>query len=352
MVLCVISLLTIYMAFLHLLDPWITKRRQTAYKQHAEEEVGQLFLPRTIIFLMKRTFGFCMQYFFITIIEIANTLNFKISPCSISTEMQKHICPRVSWFSGEESSWNVDYKQCFRWCCRSPGEIQVQMGRIAPTRFVSPSFAEETSLIDISPPLLKRLLSRPILEMISFFLSHNYLSTTKTKCLFTNNKDYVNCYASVMIINWASTSKSSGGDEQSYKRRCSSKSRFAAGLRNTMLYNVWCFTTSLTLCSCTTWKRVVSASWNSLSGSLEAAGSRSAKKNLRPAPNAQLNNFHFPQILNVKTFTSNWKARVFLITRAWIWRPFLDFMNETITSRLCCDLTGALQRRLSFSYIR
>jgi len=38
MVLCVISLLTIYMAFLHLLDPWITKRRQTAYKQHAEEE--------------------------------------------------------------------------------------------------------------------------------------------------------------------------------------------------------------------------------------------------------------------------------------------------------------------------
>ena len=49
MVLCVISLLTIYMAFLHLLDPWITKRRQTAYKQHAEEEVGQLFLPRTII---------------------------------------------------------------------------------------------------------------------------------------------------------------------------------------------------------------------------------------------------------------------------------------------------------------
>jgi len=39
MVLCVISLLTIYMAFLHLLDPWITKRRQTAYKQHAEEEM-------------------------------------------------------------------------------------------------------------------------------------------------------------------------------------------------------------------------------------------------------------------------------------------------------------------------
>ena len=64
MVLCVISLLTIYMAFLHLLDPWITKRRQTAYKQHAEEEVGQLFLPSTIILLMKkRTFGFCMQYF-------------------------------------------------------------------------------------------------------------------------------------------------------------------------------------------------------------------------------------------------------------------------------------------------
>lgn len=38
MVLCVISLLTVYMAFLHLLDPWLTKRRQTAYKQHAEEE--------------------------------------------------------------------------------------------------------------------------------------------------------------------------------------------------------------------------------------------------------------------------------------------------------------------------
>ena len=30
--------------------------------------------------------------FLITIINIANT------------EMQKHICPRVSWFSGEESS--------------------------------------------------------------------------------------------------------------------------------------------------------------------------------------------------------------------------------------------------------
>ena len=63
--------------------------------------------------------------FLITIIDIANTLNFKISPCSISTEIRKHICPRVSWFSGEESSWNVDYKQCFRWCCRSPGKMQV-----------------------------------------------------------------------------------------------------------------------------------------------------------------------------------------------------------------------------------
>ena len=42
MVLCVISLLTVYMAFLHLLDPWLTKRRQTAYKQHAEEEVGAI----------------------------------------------------------------------------------------------------------------------------------------------------------------------------------------------------------------------------------------------------------------------------------------------------------------------
>ena len=42
MVLCVISLLTVYMAFLHLLDPWLTKRRQTAYKQHAEEEVSDL----------------------------------------------------------------------------------------------------------------------------------------------------------------------------------------------------------------------------------------------------------------------------------------------------------------------
>ena len=42
--------------------------------------------------------------FLITIIDIANTLNFKISPSSISTEIQKHICPRVSWFSGKESS--------------------------------------------------------------------------------------------------------------------------------------------------------------------------------------------------------------------------------------------------------
>ena len=74
------------------------------------------------------------------------------------------------------------------------------MGQIAPTRFVSPSYAEETSFIDISP-LLKRLLSRPILDLISFFLNHNHLSTTKTKCYFTNNKDYVNYYALVMIIN-------------------------------------------------------------------------------------------------------------------------------------------------------
>ena len=44
MVLCVISLLTVYMAFLHLLDPWLTKRRQTAYKQHAEEEVCLILL--------------------------------------------------------------------------------------------------------------------------------------------------------------------------------------------------------------------------------------------------------------------------------------------------------------------
>ena len=50
MVLCVISLLTVYMAFLHLLDPWLTKRRQTAYKQHAEEEVCALFLLLNSLF--------------------------------------------------------------------------------------------------------------------------------------------------------------------------------------------------------------------------------------------------------------------------------------------------------------
>ena len=76
MVLCVISLLTIYMAFLHLLDPWITKRRQTAYKQHAEEEVGQLFLPSTIILLRKKKDIRIPHVVFllslITIIDIAN----------------------------------------------------------------------------------------------------------------------------------------------------------------------------------------------------------------------------------------------------------------------------------------
>ena len=232
------------------------------------------------------------------------------------------------------------------------------MGQIAPTRFLKQSsplhiILKKQALIDISPPLLKRFLSCPILDLISFFLSHNYLTTTQTKCYFTNNKDYVNYYALVIIINTI------GCKQQNLQVAMSSRIKGDVLQRvgsqqvwERTLYNVGCFTTSLTLCSCTTWKRVVSASWNSLSGSLEAAGSRSAKKNLRPAPNAQLNNFHFPQILNVKTFTSNWKARVFLITRAWIWRPFLDFMNETITSRLCCDLTGALQRRLSFSYIR
>ena len=51
MVLCVISLLTMYMAFLHLLDPWLTRRRQTAYKQHAEEEVGE---PSLIVLLRKK----------------------------------------------------------------------------------------------------------------------------------------------------------------------------------------------------------------------------------------------------------------------------------------------------------
>ena len=55
MVLCVISLLTVYMAFLHLLDPWLTKKRQTAYKQHAEEEVGS-FLTTFTFFWEEYTF--------------------------------------------------------------------------------------------------------------------------------------------------------------------------------------------------------------------------------------------------------------------------------------------------------
>lgn len=38
MVICVISLLTIYMGFLYFLDPILTKRRQGAYKEHMEEE--------------------------------------------------------------------------------------------------------------------------------------------------------------------------------------------------------------------------------------------------------------------------------------------------------------------------
>ena len=80
------------------------------------------------------------------------------------------------------------------------------MGQIAPTRFLKQSsplhiILKKQALIDISPPLLKRFLSCPILDLISFFLSHNYLTTTQTKCYFTNNKDYVNYYALVIIIN-------------------------------------------------------------------------------------------------------------------------------------------------------
>ena len=66
---------------------------------------------------------------------------------------------------------------------------------------MSPSYdAEETSFIDISPPPPKRLLSRPFLDLVSFFLNHYHLSTTQTKFYLTNNKDYVNYYALVMII--------------------------------------------------------------------------------------------------------------------------------------------------------
>ena len=47
----------------------------------------------SIILLMKKKDIWILHaVFLITIIDIANT------------EIQKHICPRVSWFSGEESS--------------------------------------------------------------------------------------------------------------------------------------------------------------------------------------------------------------------------------------------------------
>ena len=32
-------LLTVYMGFLTLLDPYLTKKKQTAYREHREEEV-------------------------------------------------------------------------------------------------------------------------------------------------------------------------------------------------------------------------------------------------------------------------------------------------------------------------
>lgn len=38
MVICVIGLLTVYMGFLTLLDPYLTKKKQTAYREHREEE--------------------------------------------------------------------------------------------------------------------------------------------------------------------------------------------------------------------------------------------------------------------------------------------------------------------------
>ena len=63
MVLCVISLLTVYMAFLHLLDPWLTKKRQTAYKQHAEEEVGSYLLSSPPLpFFLRKVHFLCFAY--------------------------------------------------------------------------------------------------------------------------------------------------------------------------------------------------------------------------------------------------------------------------------------------------
>jgi len=38
MVICVISLLTLYMGFLQFIEPLITRRRQTCYRQHREEQ--------------------------------------------------------------------------------------------------------------------------------------------------------------------------------------------------------------------------------------------------------------------------------------------------------------------------